>query len=146
MAKKRVGEPWMPSGEYGRSLPAFSVNLLVSDVGRSVGFYRDVLGADVRYSDPDFAAIKLASLDFMLHADHTYDDHPWYGRLLATEERGLGAEMRLFGVDPDDLESRARERGAIVLQSATDKGHGWREVWVEDPDGYVWAVGVAIGG
>ncbi len=146
MAKKRVGDPWMPASEYGRSLPAFTVNLVVSDVERSVGFYRDVFAADVRYSDPDFAAIKLGSLDFMLHADHTYDGHPWYGRLLATRERGLGAEMRLFGVDPDNLESRVRKFGAIVLQSATDKEHGWREVWVQDPDGYVWAVGVAIGG
>ncbi len=146
MAKKRVGDPWMLASEYGRSLPAFSVNLIVSDVERSVGFYRNVFGADVRYSDPDFAAIKLGPLDFMLHADHTYDGHPWYGRLLATRERGLGAEMRLFGVNPDDLESRARAAGAIVLQSATDKEHGWREVWVQDPDGYVWAVGVAIGG
>ncbi len=146
MAKKRVGDPWMPASEYGRSLPTFTVNLIVSDVERSVVFYRDVFGADVRYSDPDFAAIKLGSLDFMLHADHTYDGHPWYERLLATRERGLGAEMRLFGVDPDNLESRARAAGAAVLQSATDKAHGWREVWVQDPDGYVWAAGVAIGG
>jgi len=146
MAKKRVGDSWMPSNEYGRSLPAFTVNLVVSDVGRSVGFYRDVFGADVRYSDPDFAAIKLGDLDFMLHADHTYDSHPWYGRLLAERGRGLGAELRLFGVDPDDLESRARELGATVLQSATDKPFGWRDVWVQDPDGYVWAVGIAIGG
>ncbi len=28
MAKKRVGEPWMPAGEYGRSLPSFTMNLL----------------------------------------------------------------------------------------------------------------------
>ena len=146
MAKKRVCDPWMPGSEYGRSLPAFSVNLIVSDVERSVGFYRDVFGADVRYSDPDFAAIKLGPLDFMLHADHTYDGHPWYRRLLAMRDRGLGAEMRLFGVDPDNLESRARATGAAVLQAATDKEHGWREVWVQDPDGYVWAVGVAIGG
>ncbi len=27
-------------------------------------------------------------------------------------------------------------------QAAATKGHGWREVMVEDPDGYVWAVGV----
>ena len=36
--------------------------------------------------------------------------------------------------------------GAKVLAPAADKLHGWREVWIEDPDGYLWAVGVAIGG
>ncbi len=146
MAKKRVGEPGMPSDQYGRALPAFTVNLLVRDVARSVAFYRGVFGAEERYSDPDFAAMRLGQLDFMLHADHTYDDHPWYKRLLGERRRGLGAELRLFGVDPDDLEAAARKAGAAVLQPATDKGHGWREVWLEDPDGYVWAAGSAIGG
>ena len=146
MMKKRTGEPWMPADEYGRSLPVFTVNLLVTDVERSVAFYREVLSAEERYSDVDFAALRLGSLDFMLHADHTYESHPWYGRLLTERKRGLGAELRLFGVDPDELESRARAAGAVVLRAATDEGHGWREVWVQDPDGYVWAVGSAIGG
>lgn len=136
----------MPADEYGRSLPAFSVNLIVADVERSVAFYRGVFAAEVRYSDPDFAALRLGSLDFMLHADHTYDGHPWYGRLLAERERGLGAELRLFGVNPDDVELRARAASAPVLQPATDTSHGWREISVQDPDGYVWAVGSAIGG
>ncbi len=145
MAKKRVGDPWMPSSEYGRALPAFTVNLLVRDIARSVAFYHEVFGAEERYSDPDFAAMRLGQLDFMLHADHTYDDHPWYKRLLEERRRGLGAELRLFGVAPDNLEATARKAGAVVLQPATDTGHGWREVWVEDPDGYVWAAGAAIG-
>ena len=146
MTKKRVGEPWMPADEYGRSLPAFTLNLLVADIARSVAFYRDVLGSEVRYSDPDFAALRLGELDFMLHADHTYDGHPWSKRLGRERRRGLGAELRLFGVDPDALVSRAREAGAPVLMPATDKAHGWREAWLEDPDGYVWAVGVATEG
>ncbi len=146
MAKKRVGDPWMPADEYGRALPIFTVNLLVSDVARSVGFYREVLGAEERYSDPDFAAMRLVSLDFMLHADHTYEGHPWYQRLRAEKERGLGAELHLQGVDPDDVESRARKAGAAILQPAADKSHGWREVVVQDPDGYVWVLGVTIGG
>lgn len=141
MTKKRTGDPWMPAAQYGRSLPAFSVNLLVADVERAVAFYAEVFRAEVRYSDPDFAALRLGELDFMLHADHTYDGHPWQPRLFAGEGRGLGAELRLFGVDPDAIEARARASGATVLQGATDKGHGWREVWLEDPDGYVWAAG-----
>jgi catechol 2,3-dioxygenase-like lactoylglutathione lyase family enzyme len=144
MAKKRVGDPWMPASEYGRALPLFSVNLVVKDIERSVRFYREVLGVEVRYSDPDFAALKVEGQDFMLHADHTYADHPWYKRLLAGRQRGLGTELRLFGVNPDEFESRARKAGTAVLQAATDKSHGWREVWVRDPDGYVWAVGSAI--
>ena len=136
----------MPSGKYGRSLPEFTVNLLVTDVARSTAFYQEVLAAEVLYADPDFAALKLRGLDFMLHADHTYDGHPWYGRLTEVKDRGLGAELRLLGVDPDAIESRARKGGTAILQPATDKAHGWRDVMVQDPDGYVWALGVTIEG
>jgi hypothetical protein len=34
----------------------------------------------------------------------------------------------------------------LVLHPASDFPHGWRDVMLEDPDGYVWAVGIPIGG
>ncbi len=136
----------MPAAEYGRSLPAMTVNLLVRDVVRSAAFYREVFRAEVRYSDVDFAAVRVAGADFMLHADHTYEVHPWHSRLADGEARGLGAEVRLLGVDPDAVAARAKVAGGVILGGPADKGHGWREVWVEDPDGYVWAVGTPIGG
>lgn len=144
MTKKRIGEAWMPADQYGRSLPKFSVNLLVRDVSRSVPFYRDVLGAAVRYADADFAALNLQGLDFMLHADHAYDHHPSFERLQAPGPRGTGAELRLLGIDPDAVQHRAKAAGAKILQPAMDFPHGWRDVMLEDPDGYIWAVGVTI--
>jgi uncharacterized glyoxalase superfamily protein PhnB len=118
------------------------VNLVVRDVQRAVGFLVPVLNATVHYADPDFAAINVGGVEMMLHADHTYDKHPWYAPLTRGERRGLGAELRVFGIDPDAVERQAREHGATVIQPAATKGHGWREVMVEDPDGYLWAVGV----
>ena len=144
MTKKRTGEPWMPADDYGRSLPAFTVNLLVRDIARSLPFYTQVLGATVHYSDPDFVALKAGGLEFMLHADHTYDHHPWDAALQGSAPRGLGAELRLFHVDADKVEAAARGFGATILQPAEDRHHGWRDVIVTDPDGYTWAVGTAI--
>ena len=112
MTKKRTQDPWMPADEYGRRLPKFSVNLIVADVARAVAFYRNVFGAKAVYEDVDFAAMDIAGLEFMLHADHTYDQHPWHARLLTTRQRGLGAELRLFGVSPDEIEARAKQHGA----------------------------------
>ena len=143
LTEKRTGEPWMPAEEYGRGLPQFTVNLIVRDVARSVEFYTNVLGAAVRYADPDFAALQLGSIEFMLHADHAYDQHPLASRLATGGPRGTGAELRLLGVDPDALAARARVHGTPILQPVSDKPHGWREVMLADPDGYVWAVGVA---
>ncbi|MBI3325143.1 MAG: hypothetical protein HYZ81_00345 [Nitrospinae bacterium] len=140
--KKRTGDPWMPAAEYGRRLPPFSVNLLVRDVPRGVAFYEAVLAATTHYADPDFAALRVGEADLMLHADHTYETHPWVSPLAAGERRGLGVELRVLGVDPDLVERRARAAHAVIVQPTTTKGHGWREVMVADPDGYIWAVGV----
>jgi uncharacterized glyoxalase superfamily protein PhnB len=145
MTMKRGGESWMTADEYGRALPFFTVNLLVRDVARSAKFYVEVLGAAVTYSDADFAALKVGALEFMLHADHAYDHHAWFAELARGERRGLGAELRLFQTDPDVIEARARKFGATILQRAQDMPHGWRDVIVADPDGYAWAVGMAIG-
>jgi catechol 2,3-dioxygenase-like lactoylglutathione lyase family enzyme len=142
--KERVGEPWIPGAAYGRLLPAFTVNLLVRDVAASVRFYGEVLEAMVHYSDPDFAAVRVGGQEIMLHADHTYEHHPWQARLIAGERRGLGAEMRLIGFDPDAVERRAEAFDAVVVPTRA-MGHAWREVMVSDPDGYVWAVGELIG-
>jgi uncharacterized glyoxalase superfamily protein PhnB len=142
MSTKRTGEPWVSPDDYGRSLPSFTVNLIVADVARALNFYREVLGATVIYSDADFAALRLHSLEFMLHADHAYDHHPWHAPLQNKERRGLGAELRLFHTDPDMVEARAKQHGAKILQAAQDKPHGWRDVIVEDSDGYAWAVGI----
>jgi uncharacterized glyoxalase superfamily protein PhnB len=139
--KRTTGEPWKNPDEYGRSLPDFTVNLLVRDVAKSIEFYIQVLEARVHYTDADFAALRIGSVDFMIHADHTYDHHPWFPRLQNESARGLGAELRLFNIDPDRLEARARNFGATILQPAQEKPHGWRDAIVADPDGYAWAVG-----
>jgi len=144
MTMTRTGGGWIPADEYGRSLPKFTVNLLVRDVAKAIPFYRDVLEATVRYADGDFAALAIAGTDFMLHADHTYDRHPLYGRVKNVDVRGIGAEIRVMGIDPDAAEVRAKKFGAEIVQAVRDFPHGWRDVMLADADGYVWAVGVAI--
>jgi Glyoxalase-like domain len=98
----------------------------------------------LHYSDEDMAALQLDVTQIVLHADHTYDKQPWAPRLPEAGKRGLGAEIRILGIDPDAAERRARERGATVLLAARDWPHGWRDVVLEDPDGYTFAVGSAL--
>ena len=142
--KKRKHDPWMPASDYGHSLPKFTINLLVRDVQLACRFYVDVLEAEVHYQDEDFAALLVLGLEFMLHADHTYESHPWAKTLASTSMRGLGVELRLLGIDPDEVEKIARQRNDIIVAPVSDKPHGWRETVVQDPDGYVWAVGEKI--
>jgi catechol 2,3-dioxygenase-like lactoylglutathione lyase family enzyme len=143
--KKRTAEPWIPAAAYGALLPQFMVNLIVRDIGRALGFYRQVLQAHVHYADPDFAALRVLSAELMLHADHTYEHSPWSAALNAGQARGLGAELRLLGMSPEGVRDRARAANALVKDISV-RGHGWREVLVRDPDGYVWGVGVIDAG
>ena len=144
MTTKRTGTPWMTPAEYGRSLTGLSVNLIVRDVAKSLPFYRDVLGMTVHYADADFAALEIAGAKVQLHADHTYEHQPWAPRLAETGKRGLGAEIRIMGIDPDATEKRARAKGVTVLTGTKEWPHGWRDVVIEDPDGYTFAVGTPL--
>src|SRR5574341_2154125 len=104
--KLRQGDPWMPGYRYGALLPPLSLNLIVSEVERAVHFYQAVFDAEVHYYDIDFAAMRVGPAEVMLHADHTHEDHPWYAELRAGATRGIGAQLRLLGVDPDETERR----------------------------------------
>ena len=139
MSKLRTGDPWMPAPDYGRSLAGLGVNLLVRDVDAALPFQREVLDAEVVYSDPDVAVLRRQGAEWMLHAHHTYDAHPWYPIIASDAPRGVGAELRLHGRDPDAAEAAARRLGYEVLQGAADKPHGLREAFIVDGDGFVWA-------
>ena len=141
--KLRQGEPWMSAKQYSQSLRGLTVNVLVAGIDKALEFQREVLGAAVVYSDPDFAVCSASGSEWMLHADHTYEQHPM-GAGLTSGLRGTGVEIRVHGVDPDRAEAAARRLGFAVLSPSTDKGHGMREVYLRDADGYVWVPDVLV--
>ena len=81
MTQLRSGEPWRPAPDYGRSLEGFTVNLLVANIDAALPFHTEVLGAAVVYSDPDIAVLRFESAEWLLHAFHTYDQHPLYATI-----------------------------------------------------------------
>src|SRR5712692_5774601 len=103
--KLRTGDPWMTASDYGRSLNALTINLLVRDMESALVFQREVLGAAVVYSDPDFAVLRAHGAEWMLHADHTYQEHPLKNIFAGVSPRGAGAELRLHGCDPDTADA-----------------------------------------
>ena len=103
-----------------------------------------MLKADVVYSDPDFAVLSAYDVEWMLHADHTYDKHPMGKTLANGDLRGAGLEIRLHGCDPEEAEQAALKGGYEVISPATDKGHGLREAYLRDQDGYIWVPDVHL--
>jgi uncharacterized glyoxalase superfamily protein PhnB len=143
--KRRTGDPWMPADAYGRSLRGLTVNLLVRDVAVALAFQRDVLRAEVVYTDPDVAVLRGYGAEWMLHADHTYEGHPLHHEVTMVTARGTGVELRLHGCDPDAATAAARAGGFFVVAAPDDKPHGLREAYIADPDGYVWVPDVPTG-
>ncbi len=135
----------MTAVDYGRTLAGLSLNFIVREIARSLPFYTEVLGFRVLYSDPDFAALERDGARVQLHADHTYEAMPWAPALATNTPRGLGAELRILGLEPDEAARAASEHDyRVLLGPRVREAHGWREVYLADPDGYV-AVGVGVG-
>lgn len=147
MAMKRTKTPWMKAEDFGRSLPrGIGINLLLPEIAPMEAFLRDVLGAGIVYADEDFAAVELLGSVLMLHADHSYEDNPMSGVIEGVVQRGTGIEIRVYGLDPDLAEARARELGHHVLAGSIDKPHGLRECHIVGPSSYVFVPSLAIGG
>jgi catechol 2,3-dioxygenase-like lactoylglutathione lyase family enzyme len=142
--KLRTGDPWMPARQYSQTLQGLTLNLLVQDIARALPFHCEVLGAQVVYSDADFAVLRYGQVEWMLHADHTYLDHPLHASLSEDTPRGVGAELRLHGRDPDEAEAMARRLGFAVLAGSSDKPHGLREAYLVDADGYLWVPDISL--
>jgi hypothetical protein len=144
--KKRDRDPTIAADQLGRSLVGAGFNLLVPNVETSLMFQRLVLGAQIVYADVDFALLELGGSRWMLHADHTYLDHPMHGIVNGIEARGAGIELRLYELDPDAVEERARAHDYTILAGTRDKPHGLRECHVIDGDGFIWVPSIGIGG
>lgn len=132
------GTPALNAPDYGRSLKGLGINLLVRDITRSLAFATRVLEAEVIHATDKFAALRLQGQDYMLHTDDTFRGNPLSGLIGAGEPRGLGIELRVYELDPDAAETRARDHGFTVLGGSLDKPHGLRECMILDDEGYLW--------
>lgn len=141
----KTAKPGLDAVKYGQSLKGLGVNLLVRDLPRSLVFADAVLGAEALFVTDKFAALRLNGADYMLHADDTYRGNALFGLLEAGEPRGLGIELRVYNLDPDKAENRARAHGFTVLAGSIDKPpHGLRECIIIDDEGYLWVPSVHL--
>ena len=117
--------------------------LIVSNIDRSLHFYRDVLGFSVEYERPEekFAFLTFEGSQLMLLQDNE-SPHSRTGAL--EYPRGQGVN---FSMSTSDLAPLARALGAsrhplrIPIREQwhrqDDVLHGEKQLWVMDPDGYL---------
>ena len=119
-------------------LTKLTPNLVVSDVARSVAFYRDVLGFTVEMSVPDeapfvFASVQSGPIEIFLNApDPAFAEYP------AFKDRPIGGTLTLF-IEVKDIHAAhaaLKDRVTIVMP-LEKKWYGVTEFAFTDPDGYI---------
>jgi uncharacterized glyoxalase superfamily protein PhnB len=119
-------------------LKKLTPNLVVSNVERSMAFYRDVLGFDVTATVPDtsphvFAALQSGPVEIFLNAPE-----PAVAEYPAFKDRPIGGTLTLY-VEVAGVQERyraLRERVKVVMP-IEKRWYGVTEFAFEDPDGYV---------
>jgi catechol 2,3-dioxygenase-like lactoylglutathione lyase family enzyme len=130
-------------------------NLLVTDMARSLAFYRDVLGlrvmvlvgadrtllADGNDADAVFATLEDAEGQLMLQtAASLADELPVFAADQLPQASGT---IYCRGVDPDAVAGRVAP--AQVVKGPLVQWYGMRELYLRDPDGYIVCLGVPDG-
>lgn len=119
------------------SFTGITPNLVVSDVARSLAFYRDVLGFSVVATVPEdqpyvFVWLRRGGVNVFLNAlSAASAEYPKFSKVSAGTWTMF---LEVAGVDA--LYGELGGRAPVVMPLET-KFYGMREFAVEDPDGYV---------
>jgi len=104
------------------------VMIMVSDMKRSMAFYRDVLGLRVRFESPEWSELDTGATTIALHGG---------GKSGAKDHALAGTATIGFHVtDLDAIATQLRERGAHFVKEPEDRpGEPIRLAVIADPDG-----------
>ena len=130
-------------------------NLLVTDMARSIAFYRDLLGMRVAVMvgadrsvqqegdgrDAVFATLEGANGQLMLQtATSLADELPVF---TADQRPQASGTLYFRGVDPDGVAGNVTSEQ--IVKGPLVQWYGMRELYLRDPDGYIICLGVPEG-
>jgi catechol 2,3-dioxygenase-like lactoylglutathione lyase family enzyme len=117
-------------------LDGISPSFIVSDIEQSIAFYRDKLGFETRFlqpeKDPFFAIIGRDGAQIFIKAERDITPVPNH-----TRHRHLRLDAFVYVADPDALAAEFAEHGATFSEPLKDTSDGLRGFEITDPDGYV---------
>ena len=116
-------------GMLREDLDRFEIGIVVSDIGRSRAFYRDVVGLEELppVEDPTLGTTKYA----FRHATTTINLYSFFAAATKDVETG-GVQYIVWNVAAVDAVAKAR--GATIDRPLSEPGQ-MRTIWLQDPDG-----------
>jgi catechol 2,3-dioxygenase-like lactoylglutathione lyase family enzyme len=117
-----------------------SIVLMVSDLGRSVEFYRDKLGMLVRYSSKGFVTLDAGVVPFQLEALSEATKTFGTEAVLADREAGHRVALTVRVEDVDAAYRDLKDKGVKFIKAPTDMPWGHRNADFVDPDGNIWVL------
>ncbi|MCW8858222.1 MAG: VOC family protein [Deltaproteobacteria bacterium] len=120
-----------------------NLTLGVKDLEQSKLFYRNVLGLS-----PSFFSMNTAEDAYFIlyftnikvvfqQLDTMENQHPALLQNLTRAPLGLGVQLELNCANLDELEIMIRHHDWPIVYELDDQEHRRRELWVQDPDGYL---------
>jgi lactoylglutathione lyase len=109
------------------------VILYVGDLERSIAFYHQVVGLQLKFQDRGYAEFVTEGTKFGLF------ERAKLPELIGRVERagGPGGEVAFLVEDVDAEAARLQAAGAQILTGPTDRPWGHRTLHLLDPDGFV---------
>lgn len=109
--------------------------LEVADLKKSIAFYHDFLGLQIKSQNNGFAIMQSGNVGVFLSSGHWN----WDEKRPTNSRPGWGMYPHLAVADVAATIERARKAGYRIAQEPRKYGWG-TEAFVADPDGYVWAL------
>jgi len=114
--------------------------LAVSDVDRSLAFYRDLIGFEVEatYDDPPYATLTLAGTRLSLaEQGHPAEDRPGVTMTAPAEPSKASVVLVVEVKDARATYTELEARGARFLADPYEPPWGGCRFFCVDPDGYL---------
>lgn len=115
---------------------AISPFFIVSDVAQTIGFYRDKLGFETRFRQPErnpfFAILGRDGAQLLVKSDERTAPLPNCKR-----HSSMRWDAFVYTSDPDGLAVEYTDRGVAFSARLSDTHDGLRGFEICDPDGYV---------
>lgn len=115
---------------------AISPFFIVSNVDESIAFYRDKLGFETRFQQPErkpfFAIVGRDGVQLFVKSDKNTPPLP-----NAKRHPSMRWDAFVYASDPDGLAAEFAKQGAAFNLPLEDTHDGLRGFEISDPDGYV---------